>query len=293
MHMKTLKHLDFANGNKIIMDVCWQHLRGNSSPYLCVSVRTVKQGGVLVHSWEDQKAAIKSINPDFGLLLDHHLTHKVDASKLVQDAIDSAWSSVQKARRDIFERPITKEDYQQQIDAKISEYREFLKQWTKKNIGFPVRNVPESCKRIDASTIRGTINNIVANRLDLLPTFFARKPYTGYAYRFLLTGKYDVEDYTVYQWEKDLLQYEPLGLNTFTDNLKALLSMQKHAPSSKNVYTKQSLADKYGVAIDVVNQLLVAEDKELLKNILAPEIENQYNNLIALTDQYEIPTVTK
>lgn len=72
---QKLRLFDKELGNKVIINVCWQHLSRNKEAYLSVGIQEVKLFGKKIQGCQEQIRAIKQMGcpDDFSFLVDHHL----------------------------------------------------------------------------------------------------------------------------------------------------------------------------------------------------------------------------
>lgn len=268
--MPKLKHSDIKNKNKILLDVSWDHLKGNAKPYLSVGIQQVIFEGKRIHGWQEQKEAIRKLNSNFSFLVDCHLC---SPDGFTLHMVSNGIYHFEQMKDHIINDKNSKQYYR---DLLAEKYKTTLAKWISFEKTFTPANRQGSCQGSFYNAFIEMLNNPykqIKPFTDQLPKLVDKKPYrvVSIEERIKMITK-AIEDYRI--------------------NKKTLESSIKNAPD--RIYTLENFASLSGLEVQQVKDLFFDKDyKNTLTKIFTKQAEINEKKLAMLTKQYNIETVVK
>lgn len=255
---KRLRWFDKQNKHKIILDICWSHLKRNKEPYLSVSIIQVKKGGVPVQGWKEQKQVIKDLHCDFYSLVSLHCCGFSDNDR----ELSNMFYHYELTKKCLAENARTKEEIQSEIDEVY-------------------KTLKESREYKLIST------NVHYSGVELLISYI-EDPYKQ---------KHHIENLANKLFSSVRLYGRPdnfIKLVISTHNQITKLNKEKQsAVSVKDVWTVDRFKNTYDLGQDDIIFLFTTHgiNKEDFKQAISFNWECKHNSVLQLSEELEIPLV--
>lgn len=252
--MSKLKYSDLKSRSKIILNVNWEKLSANDLPYLSVSIEQVRLNGEVVGNWQDQKAAIKLIDPEFSELVKFHL---YDPNGYGIHFITNNIYHFEQLRNDVFNLSVSKESYIELQDQLVNNFMVNFKTIKTLNL-----------KEVFLTHIKKPLYN---NNLNFIKWFKSA--------------------YHVSHFEKRVINGLS-NLAFFKKDYHLLSDKIKGAKSRSEVWTIEKYVNMSGIDQDMVRELLLDQDYKIkLKKLLTAQAFLNKLRLEQLTNKYSIKTI--
>jgi len=251
--MTKLKFSDIKSKSKILLDVYWSKLSSNDLPYLSVSIEQVRLNGENVGNWQDQKAAIKLIDPEFSEIVNFHL---YDPNGYGMNFIANNLYYFEQLRADVFNLKISKESYTELQDQLVDNFMLNFK----------------------------TIHNNFVNKNILY--YIKRRHYNNSDFIVWFKKTYNV-------WPCDKRIIKALNnLEAFKTKYHLLSDRIKGAKSRSDIWSIEKYCNLSGIDQDIVKELLLDADyNNKLKILLTSQTVLNRVRLEELTNKFNLTTI--
>lgn len=254
--------------SKILIDVKWLLLGDNKSPYLSTDIRQVKINGIIVNGWQEQKEAIKILDPELYSLVNCG-TCKTDGSGMHQAANMQYHFNL--AREQLGKEIYTQEKH----NEKLNILWQGIKDHNVFNVLFKARGA--------------SLHERLKEYQDKQGDFYKYKDFTkSYDHWVVQIGK-NTTHYEIKSISKELKSY--------FEQLEQYRKLEKEykyttLKSNSDLWTSERLADYYNLDRLIVLEILCNKDSDQMIKSLSDNITNSNLNFLQeMTNKYQIPLV--